>query len=67
MHHACDLVAKRYGEAYAQRLCTENPQAVFDGRPLPAQDEALRLYENYEEGDDDEDRPRGWLSRLLKR
>jgi len=66
MRSACDVVAKRYGEAYAQRLCTENPQAVFDGRPLPAQEDPQRLYDGYEE-EEDENRPRGWLSRLMRR
>lgn len=66
MRDACDLIASRYGDAYAQRLCTENPQAVFDGRQLPAQEPPLHLFREYEE-EEDEDRPRGWLSRLLKR
>ncbi|HVG27322.1 MAG TPA: CpsB/CapC family capsule biosynthesis tyrosine phosphatase, partial [Acidobacteriaceae bacterium] len=35
MRAACDLIASRYGESYARKLCTENPQAVFDARPLP--------------------------------
>jgi len=44
MRAAYDLVAKKYGAAYAERICVENPLAVFEGRPLPPQDEALRLY-----------------------
>jgi protein-tyrosine phosphatase len=67
MRAACELIAKRYGEAFAQRLCTENPQAVFDGRPLPPQEEPLHLFEPYEEDEDDPDKPRSWLSRLLRR
>jgi hypothetical protein len=34
MAEARDLVAAKYGEAYANRLCTENPTAVFSGLPL---------------------------------
>jgi protein-tyrosine phosphatase len=67
MHEACNLIASHYGEGYAQRLCTENPQAVFDGRPLPAQDPPLHIYDHYEDDDQEDDRPRGWLSRLLRR
>jgi protein-tyrosine phosphatase len=45
MRAACDAVAKKYGEAYSQRICVENPLAVFEGRPLPPQDEPLHLYD----------------------
>ena len=45
MRAACDLVAKKYGEAYAKRICVENPLAVFEGRALPPQDEPLKLFE----------------------
>ena len=65
MRAAFDQIASRYGESYAQRLCTQNPQAVFDGRPLPPHEDALHLY-----GDEieDEDEPRsGWLTRLFRR
>jgi protein-tyrosine phosphatase len=68
MRSACDQIASRYGAAYAQRLCTENPQAVFDNRPLPPQDSPLRLYGEPAEGDDFEDeKPRGLLGRLFRR
>jgi protein-tyrosine phosphatase len=45
MRAACEAVAKKYGEAYAHRLCVENPLAVFEGRPLPPQDEPLHLFD----------------------
>jgi protein-tyrosine phosphatase len=45
MREACELVASKYGEAYAQRICTDNPLAAFEGRPLPTQDEPLNLFE----------------------
>lgn len=65
MREACTLIASRYGEQFAQRLCTENPQAVFDGRPLPTQEPAQHIYDPY--GEEDETQPRGWLARLLRR
>jgi protein-tyrosine phosphatase len=39
MAEARDLVATRYGRSYADRLCAENPAAVFSGASLPEQDE----------------------------
>jgi protein-tyrosine phosphatase len=45
MRAACDAVAQKYGQAYAHRLCVENPLAVFEGRPLPPQDEMLNLFD----------------------
>jgi protein-tyrosine phosphatase len=61
MREACHLVAKRYGADYAERLCTTNPLAVFEGRNLPEQDEPLHLY------DDDERIGLPWWKRLLRR
>lgn len=46
MRAACELVAKKYDEAYAHRICVENPMAVFEGRPLPPQDEMLKLFDD---------------------
>jgi protein-tyrosine phosphatase len=64
MSAACDLVAGKYGAAYAQLLCTENPQSVFDGRPLPAQEPRRNLDLDDPDADDP---PRGLLRRLFKR
>lgn len=47
MTKACELVAQRYGAAYAQRLCTDNPLAVFEGRHLGPQDEPQHVYDDY--------------------
>ena len=47
MAEARDLVAKQYGDSYAALLCTENPTAVFNGDPLPEQDEPI-----YDDADD---------------
>jgi hypothetical protein len=46
MRAARDLVAKKYGTAYADRLCTTNPMAAFESRPIAEQDEPLHLYED---------------------
>ncbi len=46
MRDAHRLVAKKYGLAYADRLCTLNPEAVYRNSSLPPQDEPLHLYED---------------------
>jgi protein-tyrosine phosphatase len=48
MREAHALVAKKYGQAYADLLCIANPTAVFNGAPLPPQEEPLHLYEDME-------------------
>jgi protein-tyrosine phosphatase len=48
MREAHALVAKKYGQAYADLLCIANPTAVFNGTPLPPQEEPLHLYEDME-------------------
>jgi protein-tyrosine phosphatase len=67
MREARDHIAARYGEPYAQRLCTENPQAVFDSRPLAAQDPPQRIFDAQEEELLYEEKPRGWLRRMFGR
>jgi len=66
MRQACDHVAKRYGTAYAQRLCLTNPQAVFEGQPLPEQDRPKNLFDDE---DDDAESPQqtSWWKRLFSR
>jgi len=46
MREAHDLVARRYGADYAHSLCTANPQAVFDGKPLPEQEDPRNLFDD---------------------
>lgn len=60
MREAHDLVARRYGTDYANSLCTANPQAVFNGKPLPEQEEPLRLF------DDDERIGLPWWKRVFR-
>ncbi len=40
---AHDLVAERYGEETAERLCLRNPRAAFFGEPWPAQPEPVGM------------------------
>jgi protein-tyrosine phosphatase len=44
MAQARDLIAKRQGQGVADLLCTGNPLAIYEGKPLPSQAplEALR-------------------------
>ena len=46
MRAARELVARKYGEAYADRLCTSNPMAVYEGKSLPQQEEPRHLYKD---------------------
>jgi protein-tyrosine phosphatase len=57
MRAAHALVAKKYGAAYADLLCFQNPSAVFHGQPLPPQPEPARLYQVMEAKS-------GWWSRF---
>ena len=47
MRAAFNAVAKRYGQAYAQAICVDNPLAAFEGRPLPPQEEPRGLFEEH--------------------
>lgn len=44
LSEARKLVAERYGEALAEQLCQTNPQAVFDGLPLPEPQVAQKVH-----------------------
>ena len=66
MREARDHIAARHGEQYAQKLCTENPQAVFDNRQLPPQDPAQKIFESAEE-ELLEVKPRGLLRKIFRR
>lgn len=59
LKEAAELVAKKYGTAYAERLVTTNPRAVFDGGVVDQIDEPIGLYEEFKEPN--------WFQRLLKR
>ena len=51
------IVTRKYGEEYAQLLCETNPLAVFEGQPLPPQEEPQGLYEDREQ--------KGWFAKLF--
>ena len=55
-----DLIARRFGEAYAVTLCKLNPMCAFEGAPLP-EDQHQR------EGYDIEETSRSWWKRLVGR
>ena len=57
LSQARDLVAKKYGRAYAESLVTTNPRAVFDGKPFEPAEEPIGLYEEF--------KPRGWFGRVF--
>ena len=46
MAEARDLIAKKLGEEYADLLCTQNPLASYEGKPLPPQPALETLREN---------------------
>jgi protein-tyrosine phosphatase len=45
MREAREFVANKYGEAYAQKICVDNPLAAFEGSPFPAQEDPRNLFE----------------------
>lgn len=55
MRAAHEAVARKYGVAYADLICSTNPLAVYEGSTLPQQPEPLYLYE-----DDETPRRRWW-------
>jgi len=67
MRVAEDHIAARYGERYAQKLCTENPQAVFDNRHLPPQEPPQKIFEAHEEEELEDEKPRGLWKRIFRR
>lgn len=58
---AYEAVARRFGEATAQRLCVENPRAAYESRPMPPQPEpeGVNVY------DDERSKRTGLMSRLF--
>ena len=53
------IVAKKYGAEYADALCEANPRAVFEGTPLPTQEDPQNLYNDREEP--------GFFSRMMSK
>ncbi len=60
MRQACEIVAKKYGDEAAQRLCVANPLAVFEDRQFPEQPEPKRVF------DEEEGRAASWWRRLFR-
>lgn len=57
LSEARNLVAKKYGSAYAESLVTNNPRAVFDGRRFEPAEEPMELYEEFKE--------KSWFGRVM--
>jgi protein-tyrosine phosphatase len=57
LSEAREIVARKYGAGYAELLCVTNPRAAFEGKPLPAQEEPLHLFDDREE--------KSWFQRLI--
>ncbi|HZD47405.1 MAG TPA: CpsB/CapC family capsule biosynthesis tyrosine phosphatase [Silvibacterium sp.] len=62
LREAYNVVAKRFGSETAERLCVENPRAVFYGEDLPEQPEPQGIEA---EGDARSRQRKGLLSRLF--
>jgi protein-tyrosine phosphatase len=45
LREAYDLVAQKYGQETAERLCVENPRAAFYGETMPPQPEPEAIYD----------------------
>jgi protein-tyrosine phosphatase len=61
MKRAFEVISQRLGEETAERLCVENPRAVFESAKLPPQPEPLGIFE-------DDDPPKvGFWGRIFGR
>jgi protein-tyrosine phosphatase len=56
---ARDVVAKKFGEEYAESLVTANPRAVFEGKPFEPIEEPIDLYDVFKE--------KSWWRRMVER
>ena len=59
MRRAYETVARKYGESYADLICTQNPFSVFENRPVGEQ--AMRGLEA-----EAEIKPESWWQRLMR-
>jgi protein-tyrosine phosphatase len=59
LNEARDVVARRFGETYAESITLTNPMAVFTGQPFEPYEEPAEIYDNLKE--------KSWFSRLLSR
>jgi protein-tyrosine phosphatase len=59
MADAYKVLKKRYGHETADRLCIDNPRAIFFGEPLPPNPEPQGLYEETKP-------PKGFFGRLFE-
>ena len=59
MRKAYEIVSRKYGEAYADMLCLQNPLSVFEGRPIAEHDMTGLEAES-------EIKPETWWQRLMR-
>ena len=59
LSEARNIVAKKYGAEYADRLCTTNPRAAYEGLQLPEQEEPRNLF--------DDRAPKNWFQRVFSK
>jgi len=59
LSEARSVVAKKYGEEYAESLVATNPLAVYNGQAFEPAEEPIELYEQLKE--------ESWLRRILRR
>jgi protein-tyrosine phosphatase len=59
LREAHAIVTKKYGAQYADFLCTINPRAAYEGKPLPEQEEPRNLF--------DDRAPKSWFQRLFSK
>lgn len=65
MREAASVIARRYGQGYADLLSLTNPQAIFQGDALPEQQPMLHLHAEEQDGEPGETRP--WWKRMFRR
>ncbi len=59
LREAYDLIADKYSEETAERLCVDNPRAAFFGEPMPPQPEPQGLYPASQK------KPSGFLNKIF--
>ncbi len=57
LSEARKLIARKYGQAYAEDLSKRHPKAVYEGKPFEASEEPRGLYEEFKE--------KSWWQRIL--
>lgn len=59
LSEAREVVAKKYGAAYAESLVETNPRAAFEGKPFEPAEEPIGVYEEFKE--------KSWFQRIFSK